>query len=98
VLLGGTAGKALYGSGFRVGEARGRLLDWPEGLVGDAAAPAGEPGQQEPPWVLTTTHPSAVLRSRERDRDYDLFVEDLHVAAEALSAPARPRAAGGSVR
>jgi len=97
VLLGGTAGKALYGSGFRVGEARGRLLDWPSGFEGDAA-PDGEPGQQEPPWVLTTTHPSAVLRSRERDRDYDLLVEDLQVAAQALAAPARPRTAGGSVR
>jgi hypothetical protein len=48
--------------------------------------------------VLTTTHPSAVLRSRERDRDYDLLVEDLQVAAQALAAPARPRTAGGSVR
>ena len=30
VLLGATAGKALYGSSFRVGEVRGRLIDWPE--------------------------------------------------------------------
>ena len=74
VLLGGTAGKAVYGSSFRVGEARGKLREWPE-VLESAGAPA---------WVLATTHPSAVLRSRDRDRDYDALVADLRVAAEAL--------------
>lgn len=74
VLLGGTAGKAVYGSGFRVGEARGRLQPWPEAL-----ATAGSPE-----WVLATTHPSAVLRSSDRGRDFDALVADLRVAAEAL--------------
>jgi DNA polymerase len=75
VLLGGTAGKAVFGSSFRVGEARGKLREWPEALAPRGGAPE---------WVLATTHPSAVLRSRDRDRDYDAFVADLRVAAEAL--------------
>jgi uracil-DNA glycosylase len=74
VVLGGTAGKALFGSGFRVGASRGRLLDWPDHL--SAAHP--------PDWVLPTTHPSAVLRSRTRDADLLALVADLRVAAAAL--------------
>jgi DNA polymerase len=71
VVLGGTAGKALYGSSFRVGETRGKPVDWPEAL----------PVPQPPEWVLPTTHPSAVLRSRNRDEDLAAFVADLRVAA-----------------
>lgn len=74
VVLGGTAGKALFGSGFRVGASRGRLLDWPDHL----------PTDHPPDWVLPTTHPSAVLRSRSRDEDLLALVADLRVAAEAL--------------
>ncbi|WKN47788.1 UdgX family uracil-DNA binding protein [Nocardioides sp. Arc9.136] len=76
VLLGGTAGKAVYGSRFKVGESRGRLVDWPSSL-GTADAPG---------WVLTTTHPSAVLRADDRDAAYGELVADLRVAAEALGA------------
>jgi uracil-DNA glycosylase len=79
VVLGGTAGQALYGSGFRVGEARGRLQDWPED-AGGAARP-----EHIPDWVLATTHPSAVLRSRTRDEDFELLVRDLRLAADALA-------------
>lgn len=75
VLLGGTAGKALYGPSFRVGESRGRLLDWPE----------QRPVDHPPGWVLPTTHPAAVLRARdERAAAYDALVDDLRKAAEAL--------------
>lgn len=75
VLLGGTAGKALFGSSFRVGEARGHLLEWPEAI----ATPTLDP------WVLPTTHPSAVLRAEdERQATYDGLVADLRVAAKAL--------------
>jgi DNA polymerase len=74
VVLGGTAGKAIFGSSFRVGESRGRLVDWPD------AFPVDDP----PEWVLPTTHPSAVLRSRNRDEDLAAFVADLKVAAAAL--------------
>lgn len=74
VLLGGTAGKAVYGSSFRVGTSRGSLLDWPEAF----------PVRQPPEWVLPTTHPSAVLRSDDRDTAYAALVGDLRTAADAL--------------
>lgn len=75
VLLGGTAGKAVYGSSFRVGTSRGSLLDWPEAF----------PVRQPPEWVLPTTHPSAVLRSDDRDTAYAALVGDLRIAAAALN-------------
>jgi uracil-DNA glycosylase family protein len=75
VLLGGTAGQAIYGSSFRVGESRGQLQDWPaETFV----------VRRQPDWVLPTAHPSAVLRSRNRDEDYAALVKDLKVATGAL--------------
>jgi uracil-DNA glycosylase len=76
VLLGATAGAAVYGSSFRIGTSRGRLERWPvDGL----------PLSSPPDWVLATTHPSAVLRSRERDQALEAMVSDLAVAAGALS-------------
>jgi DNA polymerase len=36
--------------------------------------------------VLATIHPSAVLRSREREETYAGLVADLEVAAQALTA------------
>ncbi len=77
VVLGATAGKALYGTGFRVGEARGETRSWPREF-GDGAS------KHEPEWAVATTHPSAVLRSRNREDDFEQFVKDLRVAAEAL--------------
>lgn len=91
LVLGATAGKALYGPAFRVGEVRGRLQDWPE-PTGLLAADS-----HVPDWVVTTAHPSAVLRSQERDRDYDLPVADLRVAAQALAGPRMAPGPGGSV-
>ncbi|MEP9384150.1 UdgX family uracil-DNA binding protein [Nocardioides sp. KR10-350] len=75
VLLGGTAGKALYGSSFRVGKARGKVVGWPEDL------PSTDPA----PWVLATIHPSAVLRAEDdRQEAYDGLVADLRTAAAEL--------------
>lgn len=74
MLLGGTAGKAVYGSGFKVGESRGRLQEWP---VSFAVA-------QPPAWVLATNHPSAVLRADDRRSAYEALVADLRVAADRL--------------
>nr|WP_218849146.1 UdgX family uracil-DNA binding protein [Nocardioides perillae] len=93
VLLGGTAGKAVYGASFRVGESRGRLLEWPEGWGGDGvpdgpaggvAGGAGEAG--DPPWVVATTHPAAVLRADPAQRDDALagLVADLRLVADQL--------------
>ena len=76
VLLGATAGQAAYGGGFRVGQARGKRLDWP------AHWPASDDGV----FAVATTHPSAVLRSRERDRDFEALVADLRVAHDLVGA------------
>ena len=70
VLLGSTAGQAVFGPSFRVGVSRGRPLSWPE----DMGSPA-------PGLVVATAHPASVLRSRERDRDLAALVDDLRVAA-----------------
>jgi len=79
VILGATAGRAVYGSSFRVGETRGRRLDFPETL------PGGRVPGHRPAWVLPTNHPSSVLRSRDREADYEALVADLRVAAELLA-------------
>jgi DNA polymerase len=77
VLLGGTAGKAVHGSGFTVGEARGQVRPWPEEIT-------VLPNIEHPPdWVMATVHPSSVLRSRTRDEDFDRLVADLRVAVRA---------------
>lgn len=75
VLLGGTAGKAVYGASFRVGAARGTTREWPEQLA------TGHP----PAWVVATIHPSAVLRADDRESTYDGLVADLRVAASLLA-------------
>lgn len=82
VVLGATAGQAVFGSSFRVGKSRGRLLDWPDTY----------PVEHPPDWVLATAHPSAVLRSRNRDDDLGELVFDLRIAARALADS--PRSAG----
>ncbi len=76
VLLGGTAGKAVYGPSFTVGEARGELRAWPTSF--EVAQP--------PAWVLATTHPSAVLRADDRRSAYEGLVADLRVAADRARA------------
>ncbi|HWI43338.1 MAG TPA: UdgX family uracil-DNA binding protein [Nocardioides sp.] len=76
VVLGGTAGKLVFGSSFKVGEMRGRPVPWPEGQLTVA---------HPPEWVLPTTHPSAVLRARDaRQEAMDGLVADLRVAASLV--------------
>jgi uracil-DNA glycosylase len=72
VLVGATAGAAVYGPSFRVGAQRGRSLEWPE------QDPAPD---WIPDWVVATAHPSSILRSRKRDQDYRALVADLGVVA-----------------
>jgi len=71
VCLGATAAQALLGRSFRVTRDRGRLVE-------SALAPA----------VLATVHPSSILRAPDdeaRRRERALSVDDLRVAAKALS-------------
>jgi len=70
VVLGATAATALLGSGFRVTQERGTVIDH-----------ATETWEGH---VVATIHPSAVLRSDDRSGAFDGLVADLHVAAEIL--------------
>ena len=78
VLLGATAGGAVFGPKFRVGASRGRRLEWP-------APVASEDVDWRPAWALATAHPSSVLRSRTREEDFAALVDDLRVTAGLLS-------------
>ncbi|WP_229686719.1 UdgX family uracil-DNA binding protein [Longimycelium tulufanense] len=72
VLLGATAGKAVFGPKFRVGEHRGVPVDMPE-LDGERYGMA-----------VATVHPSAVLRADDREAAYQGLVDDLRVVARLL--------------
>ena len=72
VCLGATAGKAVFGPSFKVTEQRGMRLPGPPEL-----SPGGL-------VVVATIHPSAVLRSRDRDATYAGLVRDLEVVAAEL--------------
>jgi uracil-DNA glycosylase family protein len=85
VALGATAGKALFGPSFRVTKSRGVLLPWPASAYDPEAFTRGEDGAPSSAFALATIHPSAVLRSDNRDAAYDGLVADLAVAASALA-------------
>jgi uracil-DNA glycosylase len=73
VLLGAVAGEAVFGSGFRVGDHKGKVE---EAAVGEWRG-----------LVVGTIHPSAVLREDDpqaRERSFAGLVADLVTAREAL--------------
>jgi len=74
ILLGATAGASVYGPSFRVGRSRGRPMDWPSPFA----------STWHPDWAPTTTHPSAVLRSRSRAEDHAALAADLRIAVSLL--------------
>ncbi|MFF0024808.1 UdgX family uracil-DNA binding protein [Streptomyces sp. NPDC005496] len=82
VALGATAGKALPGKSFRVTKDRGALLPLP----GEEAEQHTRPGGRDEGvrYVVATLHPSAVLRSDDREAACAGLVADLRVAARAL--------------
>jgi uracil-DNA glycosylase len=80
VLLGATAGQAVFGSAFRVGEHKGKAE---EASLGPWRG-----------TVVSTIHPSAVLRGPDpeaRDRAYAGLVEDLTLARETVAGAGRAR-------
>jgi len=91
VVLGATAGKALLGPSFRVTRSRGVLLPWPEvaqrpqDFSEVPTDTTGRLGTVEPAQLLATIHPSAALRATDRKGAYQGLVDDLTVAARALS-------------
>ncbi|MTD53508.1 UdgX family uracil-DNA binding protein [Amycolatopsis sp. RM579] len=68
VLLGATAASALMGPSFRITAHRGKVVEAPAEFDG------------HPAHVLSTVHPSAVLRAPDRDSAYAALVEDLAAA------------------
>jgi uracil-DNA glycosylase family protein len=78
VLLGASAGSAVFGPSFRVTTMRGQQLAWPD----EAST---RPDAWTPEWAVATAHPSAVLRSRQREEDYRRLVADLELAAGLLA-------------
>lgn len=78
VAMGSTAARAVLGRAVRIGEVRGQVLDPPDeaGAAHDARA------------VVVTTHPSALLRLRDRsgwDEAFSALVADLRTAADAAA-------------
>ena len=76
VLLGATAGKAVFGPSFRVTQSRGVLMPWP---------PSGDESRYGGGQALATLHPSAVLRADDREAARAGLVADLKVAAAVLT-------------
>ncbi|MCK0118165.1 UdgX family uracil-DNA binding protein [Isoptericola sp. S6320L] len=77
VAMGATAARAVLGRPVRIGELRGQLLDPGDGLR----------VARDVENVVVTTHPSALLRLRDRtDREqkYGELVDDLRTASEAV--------------
>ncbi|OIJ95696.1 uracil-DNA glycosylase [Streptomyces sp. MUSC 14] len=87
VALGGTAGRALLGSGFRVTERRGALLPWPGLAGGDGQGDGTGDAEQGICGLVATIHPSAVLRADDADRTriYDGLVDDLRTVARLMA-------------
>lgn len=79
VALGATAGKALLGSSFRVTKDRGTLIPFPQE---EKESREGEGGEGR--FVVATLHPSAILRSDDREAAFAGLVSDLRVVAGAL--------------
>jgi uracil-DNA glycosylase len=75
VCLGATAARALLGRTFRVTQRRGELI----------ASPSGR-------QMVATVHPSSILRAPDqesRHAEYERFVQDLKIVADALKSKRR---------
>ncbi len=100
VALGATAGKSLLGSSFRVTEARGTLVSLEPGpdmpLTTETTdhsadrtdrtdrSDRSDRSDRDHHHLLSTVHPSAVLRAKDRDEAYGGLVDDLRIAARFL--------------
>ena len=78
VLLGATAGQAVYGPSFRVTASRGTALTWPDDRLHTTSPPTA---------CVATAHPASVLRSRQRTQDFESLVADLTVARDLQDRP-----------
>jgi DNA polymerase len=85
VALAATAARSLFGPSFRVTKSRGVLLPWPASAKDPEAFAQDEDGAPSSAFALATIHPSAVLRSDDRDTAFAGLVSDLRVAVGALA-------------
>jgi len=84
VCLGASAARSLLGPSFRVTRQRGQLIPRQPSPPSDGDVSAVRSG-----WLMGTIHPSAVLRAprgEAHDAAYAGLVDDLRIAAAALSA------------
>lgn len=81
VVLGATAAATMLGRSFRVSRERGRVQEWAD-LVDRSPLTTEDGAPIDDALLVATVHPSAVLRSRDRDTAYADFVADLRTVAE----------------
>lgn len=74
VFLGATAAQSILGTGFKITQRRGQVVDLPEEIV------------HRPLHGVATVHPSSVLRAPDRDVAYAAFTDDLRVVRDLVSA------------
>ncbi|MCI3935146.1 UdgX family uracil-DNA binding protein [Streptomyces sp. AN091965] len=84
VALGATAGKSLLGNSFKVTASRGALLSLAPGTDLPLAEEESGSADDADRRLLATVHPSAVLRSKDRDEAFAGLVSDLRVASRFL--------------
>ncbi|SFB41907.1 DNA polymerase [Amycolatopsis marina] len=82
VFLGATAAQSVLGTGFKVTERRGQVVDLPEELV------------HRPMHAVATVHPSSVLRAPDRDAAYTAFTADLRVVGDLVTPGGRAKVSG----
>jgi uracil-DNA glycosylase len=69
LLLGAVAAQSLLGTGFKVTRERGKVVELPDRTA----------------HAVATVHPSAVLRSNDREAAYQDLVKDLKAAASVIA-------------
>ncbi|TDD67383.1 uracil-DNA glycosylase [Jiangella aurantiaca] len=84
VVLGATAAASILGRSFRVTKHHGIPLEWAD-YAADSPLTTPDGPPIDDAVVVATVHPSAVLRSRDREAAYAGFVADLRAVAEVLS-------------
>lgn len=84
VVLGATAAATILGRSFRVTKQHGEPLEWAD-YAEDSPLTTDDGPPIDDAVVVATVHPSAVLRSRDRDAAYAGFVADLRAVVDVLS-------------
>ncbi len=84
VVLGAVAAATILSPSFRVTKQHGVPLDWAD-YAADSPLTTDDGPPIDDAVVVATVHPSAVLRSEDREAAYTGFVADLRAVARELS-------------